>query len=604
MDRSSVRSFRAVDQAERAIRDLVRSRLDTTREATFQSIGPRFFDAREDTVRIAALLREDAFRAPAGYFSRLVLRPTPALADRLATLDPLAVEARIQQATRAALARELPRAQGVYLVRHEPTGRGGLEPVAHVQLSSRLADGGPTPAIPRDQAARFQERWAHEVTRAFGLQHGRLGPDRGAERTPALDRETDRLRQEWARASARLFAVYADRLSGKASARDVAAALAQARAAREQWGRRMGPGVDLRETEPRRVMDVIQVRIEGGSRYLSGALEPHRAAAIELAAARAAGLPDEAERRLAAVAWPAGRDLHAALYFNQRTTAERSRGQIDPERLRDAVEQRFRLELVQLAPAIDHAVAERASELGSVYARVVDREYVVATPSRTREDLVAGPLAVALTRDAELTGAEARWSRPAPGDGPDRSEDREAAWGSERLFAVPLRVPTGAEELERRGLVGEDAARVVQRAVDRAYPFLRDEGVRDTFSFSAHARALDVRVLVPERLGWRAEQLRSPQFQQRFVAGFHKAASEIGIVRGSADRHPALTAAARSVGIARQTPQLLRQMEQDPEHAAKSLMRAAFSKLSEALPKPFRMLREAGRTLSRLSRNE
>lgn len=604
MDRTTVRSFRAVDQAERAIRDLVRSRLDTTREATFHSVGPRFFDAREDALRIAALLREDAFRAPAGHFSRLVLRPSRALSDRIATLDPLAVEARILQATRAALARELPRAQGVYLVRHEPGARGGLEPVAHVQLSSRLADGGPAPAISRDHAARFEERWAHEVTRAFGLQRGRLGVDRAAERTPALDPETDRLRQEWARASSRLFAVYAERLSGKTSGEDVAAALGEARAAREKWGQRMGPAVDLRDTETRRVMDVVQIRIEGGSRYLSGPLEPHRAAAIERAAARAAGLPEEAERRLAAVAWPAGRDLHGALYFNQRKTPERSAGQIEPERLRDAIEQRFRPELVHLAPAIDHTVAERARELGAVYARIVDRDAVVATPRRTHEHLLASPVTVALTRDDEPTRAAAGLNQPVPEGSRDRSEDRESTWGSDRLFAVRLRVPTGAEELERRGLAGEDAARVVQRAVDRAYPFLRDEGVRDGFSYSAHGRALDVRVLVPERLGWRAEQLRSPQFQQRFVAGFHKAASEIGIVRTPAERQPALTIAARSVGIARQAPQVLRQMEQDPEHAAKNLIRAAFSKLSEALPKPFRMIRDAGRTLSRFSRTE
>jgi hypothetical protein len=40
-------------------------------------------------------------------------------------------------------------------------------------------------------------------------------------------------------------------------------------------------------------------------------------------------------------------------------------------------------------------------------------------------------------------------------------------------------------------------------------------------------------------------------------------------------------------------------MEHDPERAAKSLARAAFNKLSEALPKPFRLMRELGRTVSR-----
>jgi hypothetical protein len=44
---------------------------------------------------------------------------------------------------------------------------------------------------------------------------------------------------------------------------------------------------------------------------------------------------------------------------------------------------------------------------------------------------------------------------------------------------------------------------------------------------------------------------------------------------------------------------MLRRAEQDPERAAKDLARAVFSKLSEALPKPFRLMRDLGRTVSR-----
>jgi hypothetical protein len=55
----------------------------------------------------------------------------------------------------------------------------------------------------------------------------------------------------------------------------------------------------------------------------------------------------------------------------------------------------------------------------------------------------------------------------------------------------------------------------------------------------------------------------------------------------------------RGAGLAGQAPQLLRRAEQDPERAAKDLTRAIFTKLSEALPKPFRMMRELGRTVSR-----
>ena len=57
--------------------------------------------------------------------------------------------------------------------------------------------------------------------------------------------------------------------------------------------------------------------------------------------------------------------------------------------------------------------------------------------------------------------------------------------------------------------------------------------------------------------------------------------------------------------VPNEVPQIIRQAEQDPERAAKNLARAAFSKLSEALPKPFRLMQELGRTVSRFrSRGE
>ena len=95
MDRVSIRSFRAPELAERGLKDLARSRLDTTREAVFQPLGARFFEAREDAARIATLFREDAFHAPDGHFTRMALRVEPQLAGRLSAIDPRAVEARL-----------------------------------------------------------------------------------------------------------------------------------------------------------------------------------------------------------------------------------------------------------------------------------------------------------------------------------------------------------------------------------------------------------------------------------------------------------------------------------------------------------------------------
>ena len=120
MDRVLVRSFRAHDLAERGLKDLARNRIDTSREVVFQPLGARFFEAREDAVRLANLFREDAFHAPTGQFARLTLRVEPHLAERVSVLEARAVEARLEDAARNAILRELPRAQGAYVVRSEP----------------------------------------------------------------------------------------------------------------------------------------------------------------------------------------------------------------------------------------------------------------------------------------------------------------------------------------------------------------------------------------------------------------------------------------------------------------------------------------------------
>ena len=223
MDRVLVRSFRASDLAERAIKDLVRSRLDTGREVVFQPLGGRFLEARED-------------------------------------------------------------------------------------------------------ARRFEATWSRDVEKAFGIARGL---DRDRDRPSALDPEAERLRQEWARASTRLFVAYTERLHGKATHKELAGALANARTARAAWSHAAGPLVDLRDIEHRQVFDVVRLRIEGGARYLRGPLEAHRRTVLGTAASRAADLPDESDRRLAVIAWPAGPDLQAAVYFNQRSRPQRPPSSID-----------------------------------------------------------------------------------------------------------------------------------------------------------------------------------------------------------------------------------------------------------------------------------
>src|SRR6185295_2742957 len=136
----------------------------------------------------------------------------------------------------------------------------------------------------------------------------------------------------------------------KATQKELADAAGQARDARMAWSREVGPSVDLRDMDKRQVFDVIRLRIDGGSRYLRGPLEAHRRTLLETAASRVADLPDETARRLAVVAWPAGPDLQATVYFNQRSRPEHPPGSIEPERLRAALEARLREEIRRLAP--------------------------------------------------------------------------------------------------------------------------------------------------------------------------------------------------------------------------------------------------------------
>ena len=84
------------------------------------------------------------------------------------------------------------------------------------------------------------------------------------------------------------------------------------------------------------------------------------------------------------------------------------------------------------------------------------------------------------------------------------------------------------------------------------------------------------------------------------MTGFHQASSQIAPTRMGPGREPLLRGVVRGMAAVRQAPQLIRRAEQDPERAARDLARAVFSKLSEALPKPFRVMRDLGRAVSRL----
>jgi hypothetical protein len=605
MDRVSVRSFRDPDLAVRGLKDLKRSRLDTGREVALQPIGERFKDAGQAIDKLSTLFREDDFYAPEGHFCRLDLRVRRDVADRLAALDPRAAERRLAEATRALLGREFSGCQGVYCVRFESTG-DRLDPVVHAHLSCRLVDGREAPAMTREQTRALDDRWGHQVERAFGLsrQAGDLR-DRGRTRSdgPSPERQLTPLRQEWARSLARLFAAYAQRLVGGVSGRELADTVTRTRAARATWLLQR-PLPDLRAATRRTTLDEVRLRIEGGGRYFAAPLDRQRREILEDAAARAIGVADAAERRPAVVAWPVGHDLHGRVYFNQRSEPDRSPGDLDPALVARGLEDRLRDEICRAAEARDAGAEARRAELGSIEAtpgRDREREAARPRPHAERQEHQAASLVVAF--DAELARVIEGSERSGVGSRtPGDAEREERSWSKEQVFTVHLRIPTGAEQVERAGLAADEIAHVVQRAVDRAYPFLERESIRGNFAVAAHRHALDVRVAIPERLGWTADQLRSPQFQQRFICGFHQALAQIAPTRIVPEKER-FSGLSRALGVA-QAPMILRRFEQEPERAARDAAGAVFDKLTRVLPHPFRLMRELGRTVGRFSRND
>src|SRR5207249_6838637 len=130
----------------------------------------------------------------------------------------------------------------------------------------------------------------------------------------------------------------------------------------------------------------------------------------------------------AVVAWPAGPDLHATVYFNQRRRPEHPPGSIEPERLRAALEARLGEEIRRLAPSLDAAAYARAAELGRVEARLFERppsrEQAAPVPERRQEPAgagVAAAIVVAVDREHEHEASAA-----ASGHHNDRQEGVDA----------------------------------------------------------------------------------------------------------------------------------------------------------------------------------
>ena len=206
-------------------------------------------------------------------------------------------------------------------------------------------------------------------------------------------------------------------------------------------------------------------------------------------------------------------------------------------------------ELHRSAAGLDASSEARRAVLGRIEARLSerepDRERATARAVRPAEQPAGGVAAASIVVTVQREEQPEGTRTVAAGEGSERQpvelgKPPERDWTDERVFTVRSRIPTGAEQLQRAQLSPEEIAHVVQRAVDRAYPFLEREGVRGNFLCSHHGKALDVRLLIPEKLGWTHDQLRSPAFEQRLITGFHQALAQIAPARLTPEKQPLL----------------------------------------------------------------
>lgn len=352
------------------IEERVRQALDDARRSSGAIAARGFGDGYAgDVTRATERLRADRLATPEGSFARLRLAVPDPVARQLAALETHATERRLLDAAARALARELPRAQGVLAVRYEgPEAR----PVVLAFVSPRLSDGATAPTLLRADIAALEARWRRALDHAYGLQ----APVRS---TPALAPDLERsLREEVRDSSRSLQDAVRARLRGEAGPDLVRAAGDRSRDAQQAWARAHA----ARPAPPSRdEFDVVRLRVEGGRTALQRMRSADLDHALDRAVHTAAGAVARPTSDLRIVHWWEGQDLRITVMANRNASAER----VDPAALREALAARLREQLMENARHYDTRGTGPAAELGRVTPLEDTRARRDPSPPATRD---------------------------------------------------------------------------------------------------------------------------------------------------------------------------------------------------------------------------
>lgn len=538
------------DRDARRAEDWVRRAFDDGTRV--HGIGAAYARAQGGPQEAFARLQADRAGNERGSFTRVRLSVGEEWAERVSRLEPKAMESRLVRAAEHVFARELPRAQGVLAVRYEgPEAR----PAVHAFLSPRQSDGSTAPLLLRVDIAALEARWDRAIQQSFGLT-------RSVEATRPRSPAEDQAREQFQRESERFAEVVRTRFRGEATQDQVRTAGERAHAAQQVWLQARGPA-----PEPHRRFEVVPLRLEDGRSYLDRLAPADRDLVVDRAVRSAAGhtLPPGTDVRV--LHWGEGRDQRISVAFREPTRIPERR-EIDPAAVRDAL------------------VTRLPEQLGSAA-----RHY----NSHGREDLGEPGRVTVAERSPERVGGRFEEVRQV-------AELREKVEKEKQYQEVRLRIERGAEYL--RAVPPERHADLLQKAAERAYPFLAAAGLRQEIPTRIDGRALEVRLLVPASAGLNREQLERPNFQFRFARELQRGALEhtggrpvLETLRNPGDR----TRSGLTDALARFMGDRFRNVEPGLGRSAKD---AGWQRLSQSIPAPLRAVHSLGRLIGNLRERE
>lgn len=431
------------------------------------------------------LLAIDRFRREAaertqGAFTRLRFDVDQEHARTLNMLDVPVLTRRLEAALSRTLQEQMPRARGAFSVRF---GGPQADPRAYVVLHATTRDGSPQRMLLRADVQALEASWERNVQREFGLRRG-LDPLRDAPRdSPALQQVRE-LEFRWGRALSQVRESVGARMRGEIPQERLRAAIERAQEIQDKL-------LALRSAlvgRPAGAIECVRLNVERGGEYLSRLAPKDADLALLRAVQEASGLDPRAAHELRLIASRQGADLRLAVYVVD--DGNRLPSPVDLDALRAKLAERLAPEIEVAARQYDSLSRGTVGELGRVH-----------------------PLGAEAAR-------EPRRFTPIL--------DERAPARAQQPVSVEFRLAKGARELG--GYSPNQRAEILEKAVDRALPFLKESGIPREIRTQWEGATLRVNVSLPGDVGWTRDQLAARPFEARFV---HEVNRHVALANGT-----------------------------------------------------------------------